>query len=367
MAGLRELLACPACSGALTEAWACEGCGTTYGVRDGIPDLRLPADARTETVRRFYEAAPFPGYPPNDSLTWLRTRSERSDFARALDQAIPGDARIVEVGCGTGQMSLYLARADRLVIGADLTRASLVLAAEAAGRFGVAQAMFVETDLRRPGLRAGAFDVVYCSGVLHHTPDPEASFRSLVRLARPGGIIVLGLYNAVARLPLRARRVVARLTGNRWIPFDPVLRERQTEPARREAWLRDQYLHPEEHRHTHGEVLRWFARNGVQYLRAYPSTVLGDEDEDLFSPAADRWALEGWLAQISWAATLGREGGLFVMIGRREGGEAVQAASISTPVSTSASAAVSGGVSASSGAAAAATPGPASGWAAPAR
>ena len=363
MAGLRELLACPACSEALTLAWACEGCGATYQVRNGIPDLRLPADARTETVRRFYEAAPFPGYPPNDSLAWLRTRAERSEFARALDRAIPGDARIVEVGCGTGQMSLYLARADRLVVGADLTRASLALAAEAAGRFGLAQAMFVETDLRRPGLRAGAFDVVYCSGVLHHTPDPEASFRSLVRLARPGGIIVLGLYNAVARLPLRMRRLVARLTGNRWIPFDPVLRERQAEPARREAWLRDQYLHPEEHRHTHGEVLRWFARNGVRHLRAYPSTVLGDEDEDLFAPAADRWALEAWLAQISWAATLGREGGLFVMIGRRD--DEAQAATISAPVSTSRPS--SGGVSASSGAAAAATPDATRGWAAPAR
>ena len=75
------------------------------------------------SVRAFYEVAPFPGYPPRDSLAWLRARAERSAFARLLDQAIPGDARIVEVGCGTGQMSLYLARADRVVVGADLTLA----------------------------------------------------------------------------------------------------------------------------------------------------------------------------------------------------------------------------------------------------
>ena len=101
---------------------------------DGIPNLRLPADARTEAVRRFYERAPFPGYPPRDSLQALRARAERSAFARLLDRAIPGDARIVEVGCGTGQMCLYLARADRVVVGADLTRASLVLGAAAAAR-----------------------------------------------------------------------------------------------------------------------------------------------------------------------------------------------------------------------------------------
>jgi len=360
---LRELLACPACGTGLGDGWACAGCGAGFSADGPVPDLRLPADRRTEAVRRFYEAAPFPGYPPKDSLTWLRARAERSDFARSLDAAIPGDARVAEMGCGTGQMSLYLARADRLVVGADLARASLELAAGAAARFGVTRAMFVETDLRRPGLKPGAFDVVYCSGVLHHTPDPRAAFRSLVRLVRPGGVIVLGLYNAVARIPLRLRRGIARLTGERWIPFDPVLRERAAEPARREAWLRDQYRHPEEHRHTHGEVLRWFAENEVDYLRAYPSTVLGDEAEDLFTPAQDRWPLEAWLAQVAWTATLGREGGLFVMIGRRRrDGAAAQAAS------TSSSRPASAGISASSGAACAATSSATSGAAAaPAR
>ena len=111
-----------------------------------------------------------------DSLQALYARAERSAFARLLDRSIPGDARIVEVGCGTGQMSLYLARADRVVVGADLTRPSLQLAAAATRRFGLDRVQFVETDLQRPGLRKGSFDVVYSSGVLHHTPDPRASF-----------------------------------------------------------------------------------------------------------------------------------------------------------------------------------------------
>src|SRR5213593_2704644 len=82
----------------------------------------------------------------------------------------------------------YLARASRVVIGADLTRASLRLGAAAARRFGLDRVLFVETDLNRPGLRRGAFDVVYSSGVLHHTPDPRASFARMARLARPGGM-----------------------------------------------------------------------------------------------------------------------------------------------------------------------------------
>jgi SAM-dependent methyltransferase len=270
-----------------------------------------------QTLRRFYERAPFPGYPERDTLHALRARAERSPFAQLLDRAIPGDARIVDVGCGTGQMAIYLARGDRTVVGADLSGASLRLGADAARRFGLERVQFVQTDLHRAGLRDASFDVVFSSGVVHHTPDPAAAFATLARLARPGGTIVVGVYNAFARIPLRLRRLVARATRFRWIPFDPVLRERESEPARREAWLRDQYQHPEEHRHTLAEVQRWFDENGVEYLRAYPSALVCDDDRELFEAAPDNWRPEGWLAQLGWMRALGHEGGLFFTVGRR--------------------------------------------------
>jgi SAM-dependent methyltransferase len=314
---LGELLACPACQGALGPQWSCAGCGARYGSAGGVPDLRLAGDARTDIVREFYRHAPFPGYRPGDSLEALRARAEKSEFARLLDRAIAPEARILEIGCGTGQMSLYLARAGRQVIGADLTRASLQLGAAAAMRFGVQGVQFVETDLHRPGLRAGAFDVVYCSGVLHHTPDPRRAFAHLLPLVRPGGMLVIGLYNAFARIPLRLRRVVAKLSGYRWIPFDPVLRDRKSEPARREAWLRDQYRHPEEHRHTVAELRRWFGENQIAFVRTYPSLLIGEESGELFAPDTDYWPFEAVLSQIGWMASLGYEGGLFVTVGRR--------------------------------------------------
>src|SRR5204862_3225662 len=294
------LLACPLCQASLDAALCCEGCGRQWPAPDGISCLRLDADARTETVRNFYNAAPFPGYPPGDSLTWLRARAGRSAFAQLLDRSLPGDARIAEIGCGTGQTSLFLARADRVIVALDLSREALKLGADAARRYGIDQVTFVEANLNALPLKAGAFDLVYSSGVLHHTPDPRAAFARIVRLARPGGMIVLGVYNAFARIPLRTRRLVARLSGYRFIPCDPVLRDRESESARRKAWLRDQYQHPEEQRHTLAEVQGWFAENGVEYLRAYPSAMLCDDSDELFANAADNWRLEGWLAQLGW-------------------------------------------------------------------
>ena len=315
------LLACPACAGELLDGLRCAGCGAHYLAENGIPALRRPLEDRTERVRTFYQAAPFPGYPPHDSLPALRARAGRSELAQLLDAAIPGDARILDLGCGTGQMGLFLAGADRLVVGADLTRPSLELAAAAAERYRIDNALFIETDLRAPGLRAGAFDVVFCSGVLHHTPDPRASFKAVARLARPGGIVLVGLYNAFARLPHRLRRGLFKLAGDAALRLDPVLRERALEPERRRAWLRDQYQHPEEHRHTVAEVRGWFAENGIEWLRSIPSALIGQEPlspRDLFSAAGDAWAPEAIAAQAGWAASLGHEGGLFVAVGGRK-------------------------------------------------
>ena len=291
----RELLACPACaSGSHGGLVVCAAAALASRRRTGFPTCALPGDARTDAVRRFYERAPFPGYPPRDSLQALHARAERSVFARLLDQAIPGDARIVEIGCGTGQMCLYLARADRVVIGADLTRAALLLGAAAARRFGLDRVQFVETDLRQPGLKAGAFDVVYSSGVLHHTPEPA-------RVVRPSGAAGAAGRDDRARRLQRVRARPAAAAASRGaavgLPRHPVrsgaARSRRTSRRGGEAWLRDQYQHPEEHRHTLAEVQGWFAENRVEYLRTYPSAVLGDEPGELFAPAADNWRAGG--------------------------------------------------------------------------
>jgi SAM-dependent methyltransferase len=176
----RQLLACPVCRGELSAAWMCASCGACFAAADGIPKLTLDVDARTDVVRRFYDEAPFPGYPPRDDLSSFRARAERSEFAQLLDRAIAGDARVVEVGCGTDQMALFLARADRTVIGVDVSRQALLAGASAARRLGVRSVQFVEMDLHRPGLRPDSFDVVYSAGVLHtlriHAPRSDASY-----------------------------------------------------------------------------------------------------------------------------------------------------------------------------------------------
>src|SRR5438270_6375814 len=81
MDALRDLLACPICGRALAISWQCERCGVRYTAPDGIPNLRLGGDARTDAVRRFYERAPFPGYGDRKST---RLNSSHSQISYAV-------------------------------------------------------------------------------------------------------------------------------------------------------------------------------------------------------------------------------------------------------------------------------------------
>ncbi len=179
---LLALLACPACSGPL-EQLVCSSCGARYRSPGGIPDLRLPSDPRTEVVREFYSAAPFPGYPPRETLVNLRERGRRSEFARLLDEAIPPGARVLELGCGTGQLSLFLATGERMVIAADLARASLELGAEAAKAFRSGRGVVRGNgppEARAPG------GGIRCGGLLRGAPPHPGPTERLRRRGSPG-------------------------------------------------------------------------------------------------------------------------------------------------------------------------------------
>ena len=93
-------------------------------------------------------------------------------------------------------MSLYLARADREVVALDLSREALKLGADAARRYGIERVTFVEADLTRLPLKPGAFDLVYSLGrAPPHARSRAPPSRRIAAAVKPGGAIVIGLYN----------------------------------------------------------------------------------------------------------------------------------------------------------------------------
>ena len=301
--------------------------GRTYPVVDGIPCLFVsetgaPAvEDVTDAVRRFYEETPFPNYDDFESVRALIEKARRGLFARLLNDHIRYDARVVDIGCGTGQLTNFLAIAHRTVIGVDVCLNSLRLAQDFRARHGLERATFAQMNLFRPALRDGFFDYVIASGVLHHTLECREAFRRVGRLVRPGGHLIVGLYSAFSRQLHYGRRALYRATG--WVPrwVDPHL-ARVRGRGKREAWLRDQYCHPHETCHTLDEVLGWLDADGFEFVNSVPKPAPGPgltPDEDLFGQRSRGNRLSRWASQLAHLPSGYREGGFFLVIGRRAG------------------------------------------------
>jgi arsenite methyltransferase len=109
---------------------------------------------------------------------------------------------ILDAGSGLGREALRMAKANPAaqVVGLELSEC-VDAAAEHARRAGMPNVTFVQADLMAPPFPAGTFDFIFSEGVLHHTPDTRAAFRSLARLLRPDGEIAFYVYRKKA--PLR--------------------------------------------------------------------------------------------------------------------------------------------------------------------
>ncbi|MCP4201755.1 MAG: methyltransferase domain-containing protein [bacterium] len=319
---------------------SCAECGQAFPVTDGIPQLFWPEDdsrvnETTEIVKSFYEETPFPNYDDHDSVRSLIEKSRRSGYARRLDESIPYNSTVLEVGCGTGQMSNFLGIGCRQVLATDICMNSLRLGETFRREHDLERVSFLQMNLFRPALEPEAFDMVLCNGVLHHTPAPQRGFEELVKLVRPGGHIIIGLYNRYGRLLTDLRRQVFRVTGGRLRAIDPVLRQAGLSEGKRRAWFADQYRHPHESKHTFGEVLAWFDRSGLEFVRGLPamrSTDDGLAGASLFEPQPRGGALDHLLAQLTEIVSPGqKEGGFFVMIARKPGGEPRERSVVAAP------------------------------------
>lgn len=310
------------------NAIECYKCNQHYPVENGIPSMFWPNEGQspekdvTDLVKSFYEEIPFPNYDGCDSSAGLIQKAERSGFVKLLGEQIPFGTRILEVGCGTGQLTNYLGIPNRMVFGTDICLNSLRLADGFKEKNRIAGSCFLQMNLFCPVFKPESFHLVYCTGVLHHTSDPFAGFRSISRLVRPNGYIVIGLYHRFGRIMNDFRRLIFKAFGDRARFLDTRLRSSSNlGQAQREAWFVDQYKHPHESKHTINELLDWFEKTGFEFIKSIPKTKLFhgfQSDERLFKPEPPGSWFERMLVEYGMVLTGSKEGGYFIVIGRKK-------------------------------------------------
>jgi len=337
---LLEDLVCPACAGTLaldpptgdpaaevTQGWlTCGGCSERFPVIKGVPRMLLgelrqglhcgypeffrgagdtPAATNDPSLRAQLATMQSFGYEWRE-FSDIRPEGEagfRWYFETNPPETLRGKT-ILDVGCGKGRHLFYAAQAAHKVIGVDLSPA---VDAAFANTGHLPNAHVVQADVFRLPLRPAAFDMVYSLGVLHHLPDPEAGFRTMLRHARPGADVLVYLYWSLDDEPRWKRRLLAAVTqlrkltvrmpfpllkafalvaavgcdlvfviphrilrNTRWRPFAETLPLKSYADSPFIVLYQDQFDRfsaPIEHRYSRAEVETWFMRAGLKHVQ----------------------------------------------------------------------------------------------------
>ncbi len=216
----------------------------------------------------------------------------------------------------------------------DATKKSLEVAQKFFDKENIKNIKIIEGDvLNKNILPQNYFDIIWCSGVLHHTEDPYLGFQNLTNFLKKDGYIIIGLYNKYTRIRTNLRRFIYSKIKNKKIKrhflftFDPILRSMKKKLFKNRhkiaAWIMDQYHHPVESQHSIDEVFKWFKKNQVEILNYYPNNFYhsNDDFEKLFN--SDKLEKSSIIERIflqlfSIFGPLGSEGGIFFVTGRKK-------------------------------------------------
>jgi len=182
-------------------------------LRASIPELTPIRDRVSRKVRQQYEENPYPRWthvstrPPLNANDWV---ADSLSADRSTIPPLPKAPDILVAGCGTGRepIEIALALPGSRITAVDLSLASLSYAARKARDLKIGNMNFAQADILELAGLGRQFDMIVCSGVLHHMDSPADGLRSLVACMKPGAVIQIALYSRRARDFVAAARDV---------------------------------------------------------------------------------------------------------------------------------------------------------------
>lgn len=159
-------------------------------IKNGITVLGSINNKVSEDVREQYEENPYPRWRSVDVVKNFNPIQARAEID------------ILIAGCGSGRQTVLTCNnfPAAKITAIDLSRASIAYSIRKTREYGVDKRVtHLHADILELGLLEKQYDLIMCSGVLHHMEKPEDGLKVLKGLLKPGGAMNIGLYSDIAR------------------------------------------------------------------------------------------------------------------------------------------------------------------------
>lgn len=263
-----------------------------------IPTVTPLGEGVSQHVRAFYEMTPYPRWrqfvrPPKADRTYDEVIAGDAPYLMDGRAALGTDIDVLIAGCGTGGAIVpALNYRGARITGFDLSLSSLAYARQRLSALGHGDIRFVHGDLLAIGAMDRQFDVIECTGVLHHLDDPWPGVAALASVLKPGGRALLSVYSRPFRRMMApfmdaARKIERQTLGSINTKVRAARRDliRQRLAGAQSGFLfagndtfstsgfRDLLLHPVERPMTVAEFAEGCARHGLSCLGLMPTNV----------------------------------------------------------------------------------------------
>lgn len=251
-------------------------------------------------VKELYEKYP---YPSRIDSTEEKLKSFSLWAAKIIkeDNSFWKGKEVLEMGCGTGELSVGLALCGAKVTAIDFSSSSIKKATQLAEKRCPKNkpVYFLKNILElKENEFEKKFDIVIALGSLHHTIDAKKGFVIGCKQLKQKGIIIIGLYNKYSRARHRAKRIIVRLiAGNdieKRIKVGEFFFNKKTPKER----IADKFGQVHESYHSISEIQKWFKEQKLEFIGSKPEYKTPRIDEV-------KWLIE-------------RKNAFFVMSGKKK-------------------------------------------------
>ncbi|HET6974157.1 MAG TPA: class I SAM-dependent methyltransferase [Pyrinomonadaceae bacterium] len=162
------------------------------------------ANTIDDPIRDFYTSHPFP--PPVENLDraremWADENIQRAEFHLLWpDREYRADLKVLVAGCGTFQAAKHaICHPAAHVTGIDVSVTSLEHTNSLKQKYDLSNLEARQLEIERAADLDQQFDLIICTGVLHHLADPDAGLRALRSVLKPDGAMYLMVYAPYGR------------------------------------------------------------------------------------------------------------------------------------------------------------------------